>query len=299
MTAQWPALQPIEMESQVIRIIDYQAGNAPSVLNAVMHLSESNVDKPSLQCGFARTAADLADATHIILPGVGSAGATMQSLTELGILEALADAVLTRGVDFMGICVGMQVLFEHSDEEDANCLGWLKGRVVRYDTDLVRVPQMGWNQVNFSAANAVTPSPMSDYFYFVNSYYALPSDPGDVWATADYGIPFTAAVNRRNIYATQFHLEKSGEAGLAVLERFLGLNPMGAGVAGASVAATADDAGANSTGEASAAGSAGAIGATSIGDASAASDTGAAGATSAGANANPSAASSESQVAPC
>jgi glutamine amidotransferase len=240
------------MESQVIRIIDYQAGNAPSVLNAVVHLSESNVDKPSLQCGFARTAADLADASHIILPGVGSAGATMQSLAELGILEALADAVLTREVYFMGICVGMQVLFEHSDEEDADCLGWLKGRVVRYDTDLVRVPQMGWNQVNFSAANAVTPSPMSDYFYFVNSYYALPSDPGDVWATADYGIPFTAAVNRRNIYATQFHLEKSGEAGLAVLGRFLdlGQDGMDAGTADASAAAGSAGGGVAASGDA-------------------------------------------------
>jgi glutamine amidotransferase len=227
----------------VIRIIDYQAGNAPSVLNAVLYLSANNVDKPSLPCGFARTAADLADASHIILPGVGSAGATMQSLAELGILEALTDAVQTRGVYFMGICVGMQVLFEHSDEEDADCLGWLKGRVVRYDTDLVRVPQMGWNQVNFSAANAVTPSPMSDYFYFVNSYYALPSNPSDVWAIADYGIQFTAAVNSRNIYATQFHLEKSGKAGLAVLERFLGLIPKSAGEAGA----TSADANANAS----------------------------------------------------
>ena len=276
----------------MIRIIDYQAGNAPSVLNAVLHMSANNVDKPSLPCGFARTAADLADATHIILPGVGSAGATMQSLAELGILEALADAVLAREVYFMGICVGMQVLFEHSDEEDADCLGWLKGRVVRYDTDLVRVPQMGWNQVNFSAANAVTPSPMSDYFYFVNSYYALPSNPSDVWATADYGIQFSAAVNSRNIYATQFHLEKSGEAGLAVLERFLGLIPKGAGAAG----------GAGSAGSVGAAGAAAAAddtGATSAGEASAASDAGAASATSTDANASPSAAPSESQVTPC
>jgi len=197
----------------MIKIIDYKAGNAPSVLHAAAHLGH--------KAAFARCAADIQNATHILLPGVGSARATMDSLRELDLLGALEEAVLRKKTPFMGICVGLQILFDRSEEEDTPCLGWLGGQVRKFDAAKVRVPQMGWNQVRFVKA---APSGASDdFFYFVNSYHALPAEASDVWGRAEYDMPFTAAIQRENIYATQFHIEKSGEAGLALLNGFLGL----------------------------------------------------------------------------
>ncbi|MCL2077931.1 MAG: imidazole glycerol phosphate synthase subunit HisH [Oscillospiraceae bacterium] len=191
-----------------IRIINYKAGNAPSVLHAINHLG--------VDAAFAHNSQDLQDATHIILPGVGSAGATMDSLREMGIIETLETTVLHKKVLFLGICVGLQILFEHSEERNVDCLGWLKGKVIKFDSSKVRVPQMGWNKVKFRNGN-------QDYFYFVNSYYAKPDDKSDLWGIADYNGEFTAAVQKDNIYATQFHIEKSGAAGLVLLKEFLDL----------------------------------------------------------------------------
>ena len=191
----------------MIAIIDYKAGNAPSVFHAV--------SRNGHEAMLAHNPCDIESATHIILPGVGSARATMDSLREMRIINVLEEAVLRKKVFFLGICVGLQVLFEHSEEGDTDCLGWLKGRVVKFETNAVRVPQMGWNQV------------WDDYFYFVNSYYAVPEDNADIWGTADYNGSFTAAVRRGNIYATQFHIEKSGEAGLTLLNSFLRLRKEG------------------------------------------------------------------------
>jgi len=196
-----------------IAVIDYKAGNAPSVMHAVARLGH--------EAAFARAPKDIAGATHIVLPGVGSAGATMQSLREMGMIPALEDAVLRGKTLFLGICVGLQVLFEHSDEDDVDCLGWLGGRVVKFDGSKVRVPQMGWNQVRFTGHTPI--NTQEDYFYFVNSYHAKPKDESVLWGTADYNGAFTAAVRKDNIYATQFHAEKSGEAGLALLNGFLNL----------------------------------------------------------------------------
>ena len=197
----------------MIKIIDYKAGNAPSVRHAAARLGHEAV--------LARTPRDFADATHIILPGVGSARATMESLREMELIKALEDAVLRKKAYFLGICVGMQILFDYSEEENADCLGWLKGRVVRFDATRVRVPQMGWNRVRFVPHTLCGIE--EDYFYFVNSYHAKPENGCDVWGTADYDGHFAAAVYRHNIYATQFHIEKSGEAGLALLDGFLHL----------------------------------------------------------------------------
>jgi len=196
-----------------IAVIDYKAGNAPSVMHAVERLKH--------EAAFARGPQDISGATHIILPGVGSAGATMRSLSDMGMIPALEEAVLRGKTLFLGICVGLQVLFEHSDEDGVDCLGWLGGGVVKFDGAKVRVPQMGWNQVKFARRAPV--SAQEDYFYFVNSYHAEPKDESVVWGTADYDGAFTAAVHKDNIYATQFHAEKSGEAGLALLNGFLNL----------------------------------------------------------------------------
>lgn len=208
----------------IIKIIDYKAGNAPSVMHALTHLG--------YKAYFAYSPRDLENATHIILPGVGSAKATMDSLTELDLTNALEDFVLRKkSALFLGICVGMQILFEHSEEGDVNCLGWLKGEVVKFDVSNIRVPQMGWNMVRFTndSLNNRLPSGKSlsgvedNCFYFVNSYYAKPQNESDIWGVADYGGQFTAAVCRDNIYATQFHAEKSGEAGLSLLKSFCNL----------------------------------------------------------------------------
>ena len=198
----------------MIKIIDYKAGNAPSVLRAAAHLGYS--------ADLARCPDDIIDASHIILPGVGSAKATMQSLRDMDIIKPIENAVLQKKVFFLGICVGLQILFEYSEEGDTNCLGWLKGQIVKFDVTKVRVPQMGWNKVQF-VKTAGNKKNRDDFFYFVNSYYAKPKNESDLWGVAEYNGKFAAAINKNNIYATQFHVEKSGEAGLALLKGFLGL----------------------------------------------------------------------------
>jgi glutamine amidotransferase len=194
-----------------IKIIDYKAGNAPSVYHAVAHLG--------YKADYAKTTEDLRDATHIILPGVGSAKATMESLDEMGMVAALEAAVLEQKTLFMGICVGLQILFTHSEEDETDCLGWLKGQVRRFDSSRVRVPQMGWNEVRFQRDTGI--SAENGHYYFVNSYRAFPDDVADIWGVTDYNGEFASAINRENIYATQFHIEKSGEAGLGLLKGFL------------------------------------------------------------------------------
>ena len=195
----------------MIKIIDYRTGNAVSVLHAVNHLG--------FNAEFASKAYDLVGASHIILPGVGSAAETMESLHEMKLIEPLEDMVLNKKIPFLGICIGMQILFEESEEGDVNCLGWIKGRVVRFDGEKVRVPQMGWNQTLF--LKDIPHTSNEDYFYFVNSYHAVPKSRKVIWGIADYGGEFTSAVHSGNIYATQFHIEKSGEAGLSLLKGFL------------------------------------------------------------------------------
>ena len=197
----------------MIKIIDYKAGNAPSVMHAINHLG--------YEAHFARNSQDIADATHIILPGVGSAKATMESLYEMDLIGALEEIVLRKQTPFLGICVGLQILFEHSEEDNTDCLGWLKGRVTKFDAAKVRVPQMGWNQVQFLKTTSCRAQ--NDFFYFVNSYHAETVNKADLWGVAYYNGMFTAAICKNNIYATQFHVEKSGPAGLALLNGFLRL----------------------------------------------------------------------------
>lgn len=197
----------------MIGIVNYKAGNSHSVLNACTRIG--------VPCKYITNAQDMEDVTGIILPGVGSAKATMDSLREIGIIEALEKKVLEEKVPFLGICVGLQILFEHSEEGDVDCLGWLKGQVVGFDRKKVRVPQIGWNELKF-----VKESPMigdlgeHPYFYFVNSYYAVPENKEDLLAVADYNGEFTAMVQHDNIFASQCHIEKSGEVGLKVLKQF-------------------------------------------------------------------------------
>ena len=197
----------------MIGVIDYKAGNGPSVKNALDHLQ--------LASALTADADVLHECSHIILPGVGSAGATMDSLHELGLVPVLEEHVFDKKKPFLGICVGLQVLFEKSEEDDATCLGWLKGDVVRFDDAAVRVPQIGWNSARFTKRLPILDG-LSDeeYFYFVNSYHIRPADEEIILATTEYGAPFCSMVAQGNLYASQFHIEKSGEVGLRLLKNF-------------------------------------------------------------------------------
>jgi len=201
----------------MIAVIDYKAGNAPSVLSAVKHLGFESDAKLVNSLNIS----ELENSSHIILPGVGSAGATMQSLRESGFIESLDKLILEKGVLFLGICVGMQILFDYSEEENADCLGWLSGRVIKFDKTKVKVPQMGWNKTRFIKDTVMSKTGDEDYYYFVNSYYALPEDKNIIMSLTEYDGDFTSSVNYKNIFGAQFHVEKSGEAGLELLKRFL------------------------------------------------------------------------------
>ncbi len=195
----------------MIAVVDYRAGNAPSVQYALEHLG--------LQSRLASTPDEILAAERIILPGVGAARATIASLADQGLVDALT-ARVQAGAPFLGICIGLQVLFDHSAEGDVETLGWVPGRVLRFD-GAQRVPQIGWNEVRFRRSHPVTAAlPERGHYYFVNSYYAVPDQPDDVLGTTEYGVEFCSVVARQNLVATQFHAEKSGSLGLALLCAF-------------------------------------------------------------------------------
>lgn len=200
----------------MLAVIDYGAGNLRSVLHALNHL-----EAPSVRV--VQAARDLKGADRIILPGVGAFGAGMQKLREQGLVQPIRDAVFA-GTPYLGICLGMQFLFDRSDEMgDHEGIGILPGYVTRLPDNLgLKVPHMGWNNLQIRK-----PSPLlnglkpDSYAYFVHSYYCVPAEPGDIVATVDYGIPVTTVVQRNNIYGIQCHPEKSQRVGLQILTNFL------------------------------------------------------------------------------
>jgi imidazole glycerol-phosphate synthase subunit HisH len=200
-----------------ITIVDYKAGNLTSVARALERLGYAweITDEPER----------IRRAQRVILPGVGAAGATMENLNRLGIAEVLRNDVAAAGKPFLGICVGIQVLFDCSDEDKARCLRIIPGRVVRYPSSIagrpLKVPQIGWNRVRQIRRHPLFAGvPDNTHFYFVNSFYPVPDDPAVTIGISDYGVAFTAALGRANVVATQFHLEKSGAAGLRLLDNF-------------------------------------------------------------------------------
>ncbi len=166
---------------------------------------------------------DLTNARGIVLPGVGAFGQAMENLRAIGWVEPLRDAC-ARGVPFIGICLGMQLLFESSEEMGQHeGLGILRGEVKRFNGEL-KVPQMGWNQIHIGGANAASPllHDVADgsYAFFVHSYYCVPRESDIVLATTEYGTEFASVVGRGNIFGAQFHPEKSQSVGLKILENF-------------------------------------------------------------------------------
>jgi len=201
----------------MITVVDYRAGNGPSVAYAL--------EKLGIAAQLTGDPDMIASAERIILPGVGAARATIDSLTESCLVEPLTRRVHDDGVPFLGICIGLQVLFEHSEEGNADCLGWVPGTVTRFP-DSVRVPQIGWNAVQFTRPHPLVEGlPADGYFYFVNSYFCRPANPHDALGVTEYAGEFCSVVARGNIAATQFHAEKSGPLGLRILSNFAAWSP--------------------------------------------------------------------------
>ncbi len=200
----------------MLAVIDYGAGNLRSVLHALGYLG---VEKLRV----VHSPDELRGAEKIILPGVGAFGAGMQQLHAQNLVQPLKDAVRA-GIPYLGICLGMQFLFDYSDEMGTHeGLGLLPGRVTRFpDYPNLKVPHMGWNQLTPTRENPLTKGVSeTSYAYFVHSYYCAPQNSEDTLITTCYGDDFCAGVQRGSIYGVQFHPEKSQKTGLQILTNFL------------------------------------------------------------------------------
>lgn len=191
----------------MITVLNYGGGNLKSVENVL--------NKINIPFKTTNTASDIEQAEAILFPGQGHFGQVMANLTEKKLDIALKSA-LDKGVPFLGICVGLQVLFESSDEAPGVAgLSIFKGTCHKFTTG--KIPQIGWNNISTTASNSFL---TNDFYYFVNSFHVVPEDSKIVSATANYHIDFTAAVQYKNIFATQFHLEKSGQIGQNVISNW-------------------------------------------------------------------------------
>ncbi|MFM7531140.1 MAG: imidazole glycerol phosphate synthase subunit HisH [Rubrivivax sp.] len=218
--------------ARTVAVVDYGMGNLRSVSQAVAHACRDE----EFRVIVTAHPEEVWGADRVVLPGQGAMRDCMRALDECGLREAVLHVAAHKPL--LGVCIGMQMLLEHSEEQDTPGLGLIPGRVVRFrlegrlqaDGSRFKVPQMGWNQV-FRPAEAAGAHPLwagipdGAWYYFVHSYHAQPSDRRHSAAEADYGGRFTCAVARDNIFATQFHPEKSAEHGLALYRNFLRWTP--------------------------------------------------------------------------
>jgi len=198
----------------MILIVDYKAGNLTSVKRALDYLEIANQ--------FVSTGDELDGAERIIFPGVGHAATAMAVLKERGFDVALRQA-FERGTPIMGICLGAQIVLSHSDEGDTACLGLIEGNCPRFELEdkLLKIPHMGWNEISVTQAHYILKDVQKgDEFYFVHSFYPRPDDEDNVCAVSEYEIAFPAAIKHKNLFAVQFHPEKSGRVGLNMLRNF-------------------------------------------------------------------------------
>ena len=201
----------------MIAIIDYDAGNIKSVEKAMQLLGQ--------EVTITRDRETIMNADKVILPGVGAFGDAMSKLRQYGLDEVIRD-VTAKGTPFLGICLGLQLLFERSDETPGvEGLGILKGEILRIpDKEGLKIPHMGWNSLKINPNSKLLKGiPEDVYVYFVHSYYLKAKHIEDVAATTDYIVPVHAAVEHDNIFATQFHPEKSGDVGLEILKNFVSI----------------------------------------------------------------------------
>jgi glutamine amidotransferase len=201
-----------------IAVVDYGMGNLRSVSKAIEHVA------PQAQVIVTADPERILASDRVVVPGQGAMRDCMRQLGESGAREAVIEAA--RRKPFLGVCIGLQMLFEHGEEGDTPGLGLLPGRVPRFALSGLKIPHMGWNEVA-----QTHPHPMweniadGSRFYFVHSYYPVPGNPALTAATTVYGRPFTCAVARDNIFAVQFHPEKSQSAGLQLLSNFVRWRP--------------------------------------------------------------------------
>jgi glutamine amidotransferase len=196
-------------------VVDYDMGNPGSVLNMLAKIGQKGL--------LSRQADDLDRARKIILPGVGSFDEGMRNLERFGLLEILRRRVIDDRVPFLGICLGMQLLTESSEEGLRNGLGWIRGRCRRFPANArIKVPHMGWNSVRPTAGGSTLFSnlPEESRFYFVHSYYVEVDDPADVAGVTHHGIDLVSAVVHEHIFGTQFHPEKSHRFGMQLMKNF-------------------------------------------------------------------------------
>ena len=209
-----------------IVVVDYGMGNLRSVAQALRHVA------PEADVRISGELADIKSADRLVLPGQGAMPDCMRCLRDSGLQEAVVES--TRTKPMLGVCVGEQLLFDWSEEGDTPGIGLLPGKVVRFrldgllqeDGSRFKVPQMGWNRVKQTLSHPLWNGIADNsYFYFVHSYYAVPAEAKHVAGETEYGAPFACAVAKDNIFATQFHPEKSAAAGLRLYKNFVDWNP--------------------------------------------------------------------------
>ncbi len=209
-----------------IVVVDYGMGNLRSVAQALRHVA------PEADVRISGEVADIENADRLVFPGQGAMPDCMRCLRESGLQEALMKAAGSKPM--LGVCVGEQLLFDWSEEGDTPGLGLLPGKVMRFrldgrlqpDGSRFKVPQMGWNRVQQTLSHPLWNGISDDsYFYFVHSYYAVPENAAHTAGQTVYGAPFSCAVARDNIFATQFHPEKSAAAGLQLYKNFVRWTP--------------------------------------------------------------------------
>lgn len=215
-----------------IAVVDYGMGNLRSVEQALRHVAAEVSD--DVEVVLASTPDLIQSADRVVFPGQGAMRDCMAELDARNLRDAVKSAAASK--PFLGICIGLQMLFEHSEEGDTTSLGIFKGEVVRFagpayadqhgHGDRLKVPHMGWNPVKHVKDHPLwTGIADNAPFYFVHSYYAVPADPSLTVGTSDYGLPFTCAVAFENIFAVQFHPEKSADAGLRLCRNFVDWKP--------------------------------------------------------------------------
>ena len=199
----------------MIAIIDYDAGNLKSVEKALQHLGQD--------CKITRNAKEILEADKVILPGVGAFADAMEKLQKYDLIDVIHQ-VVDKKTPFLGICLGLQLMFESSEEgPGVKGLGLLPGKIVRFpEKEGYKIPHMGWNSIEIKkGAKILQGIGTNPYVYFVHSYYLQAKDPKIVAATAEYGVTIHASVEKENVFACQFHPEKSSKTGLAILKNFL------------------------------------------------------------------------------
>ena len=216
------------MSTRTVAVVDYGMGNLRSVSQAVMRAAAGS----GLAVAITHRPEEVLAAERVVLPGQGAMPDCMRELRDSGLQAAVLEAAATKPL--LGVCIGMQMLFERSEEGPTEGLGLIGGEVLRFrlegrlqpDGSRYKVPQMGWNRVRQTQPHALWSGiPDDAYFYFLHSYYARPSEPRHSVGESDYGSRFTCAVARDNIFATQFHPEKSAAHGLALYRNFLAWKP--------------------------------------------------------------------------